>query len=380
MEEDYPEKLLLDLLEIYSPSGEEGEISRYLARELERLGFKVFVDEVGNVEGTWGEGKPSVLLCGHMDTVRGKIRTRRRGRVIFGRGAVDAKSPLAALICGAKKYIEGGGKGKITLLAVVDEEGKSRGMRYYLSRCKEKFDYAIFGEPSGAYAITVGYKGRILLRVLCETSPGHASAPMLFENAIYVAMRLIERLRILEDEWTKEVGRGKEMEDLFERPTLCVTKIKGGREDNTVPGLCEFFVDVRVPPTMNVGEIKERLTSSIEEFKAKEERAKIKFEYLDENEPYLENEWSPLVRCFLESIKEVSGKEGRISRKTGTADVNDFVRKLKVSSIVYGPGNSKLDHTPIENVSLKEYLDSIDVIANALKKICSLADQGLVHN
>ncbi|MCX8181800.1 MAG: M20/M25/M40 family metallo-hydrolase [Candidatus Methanomethyliaceae archaeon] len=366
MEEGYPERLLLDLLEIYSPSGEEEEISRYLSKELERLGFKVRVDEVGNVEAIWGDGRPNILLCGHMDTVRGKIKVKKRGKVVFGRGAVDAKSPLAALICGAKKYIEGGGKGKITLLAVVDEEGKSKGMRHFLSRCKEKYDYAIFGEPSGAYALTVGYKGRILIRVLCETSPGHASAPTLFENAIYVTIRLIERLQKLGDDWTK----GKEG-DLFETPTLCVTRIKGGREDNTVPSFCEILVDVRVPPTMTLAEVKDRLTSTINEFKTIEERAKVKLEFLDENEPYLENEHSPLVKCFIESIKEVTGRDGRLSRKTGTADVNDFVKKFKTSSVVYGPGNSKLDHTPIENVSIEEYLDSIEIINNVLKKLSS---------
>ncbi|MGQ9759604.1 MAG: M20/M25/M40 family metallo-hydrolase [Candidatus Methanomethylicaceae archaeon] len=362
MEEDYPERLLLDLLEIYSPSGEEGEISKFLAKELEHLGFVVKVDKVGNVEGVWGSGNPSILLCGHMDTVKGRIDTKKRGKVIFGRGAVDAKSPLAALICGAKRYIDRGGRGKITLLAVVDEEGKGKGMKHFLSRCTERYDYAIFGEPSGGYGLTVGYKGRLLARIICETSPGHASAPMLFENAIYVAMRLIERLKRVEEEWT----RGK---DLFDVPTLCITGIKGGDEDNTVPSLCEVTVDVRVPPIIVLEEIKERLTAIINDFKTKEERARIRLEFLDENEPYLEREDSRLVKTFLESIKEVTKREGRLLRKTGTADVNDFVRKFRVSSVVYGPGNSKLDHTPIENVSIQEYLDSIEIIANVLMKL-----------
>lgn len=362
MEEDYPEWLLFKLLEIYSPSGEEGEISKFLYKELKHLGFDAKVDEVGNVEGVWGRGEPSILLCGHMDTVKGWIEPKKRGKVIFGRGAVDAKSPLAALICGAKKYIDGEAGGKITLLAVVDEEGKSRGMRHFLSRCKEKYDYAIFGEPSGGYGLTVGYKGRLLTRVQCETSPGHASAPMLFENAIYVTMRLVERLKRTGEEW----AGGK---DLFEVPTLCVTGIKGGDNDNTVPSLCEITVDVRVPPTMTLGEVKERITEIINEFGLKEKNAKIKLEFLDENEPYLEREDSRLVRVFLESIKEVTKREGRLLRKTGTADVNDFVRRFKVSSVVYGPGNSKLDHTPIENVSIMEYYDSIKIIAKALTKL-----------
>lgn len=57
MDKGYPESLLLKLLEIYSPSGREGAISKFLADEMARLGFGVKVDEIGNVEGHYGKGK-----------------------------------------------------------------------------------------------------------------------------------------------------------------------------------------------------------------------------------------------------------------------------------------------------------------------------------
>jgi LysW-gamma-L-lysine carboxypeptidase len=329
-----------------------------------RLGFDVKVDEVGNVEGRYGRGKPKVLLCGHMDTIEGPIEVRRRGKVIFGRGAVDAKSPLAALICGAKRYAEEGGKASVTILAVVDEEGKSRGMKHFLSRSREMYDYAIFGEPSGAYAVTVGYKGRLLFKATCRTSPGHASAPQLFENAVYVAMRLIERLRAMELEWA-----GVGSKDLFEIPTLCVTGIRGGAEDNTVPSNCEVTVDVRVPPSITIAEVKKMVLSVLNDFRARESRAEVDVEFLDENPPYLEDPDSKLVRAFVDSVGESKGKGCRLSRKSGTADVNDFVRRFRTPAVVYGPGNSKLDHTRMENVSIREYLDSIDIVTAVLKKI-----------
>lgn len=361
MKESYPEELLERMLETYSPSGSEGEISRLIAAEMSKLGFRVSVDEVGNVEGKIGSGKPRILLCGHMDTVEGFIEVRRRGKVIFGRGAVDAKSPLAALICAAAKHAEAGGMGSLTVLAVVDEEGKSRGMKHYISRSKETFDYAIFGEPSGAYAVTVGYKGRLLFRVRVKTVTGHASAPQLFENAIYVAMRVVEGLRKLEGEWGAEGG------DLFEIPTLAITKIAGGREDNTIPSDCEFVVDVRVPPSKTTLAVKERVLRTISE--VGKGGAKVEVEVEDENWPFVEPPDSHLVMAFLESIREVRGEDGRLSRKTGTSDVNDFVRRFGTSAVVYGPGNSRLDHTPLENVSLKEYMDSIAVLQGALRRL-----------
>lgn len=360
----YPERLLIRMLEIYSPSGSEGEISRFLAEEMAKLGFKVKVDAIGNVEGRMGSGRPKFLLCGHMDTVEGHIEVRRRGKVIFGRGAVDAKSPLAALICAGKRYIEEGGKGEVVVLAVVDEEGKSRGMKHFISNLNEKFDYAIFGEPSGTYGVTVGYKGRIVFKVTIRTSPGHASAPWYFENAIYHGAELIEILRKVSAGWERESGG-----DLFNAPTLCVTLISGGTQDNTVPGICEITADVRIPPKVPMDSIKGQILKAVEGFRSDRKGVGVDIEFKDENEPFEEDPGSPLVRSFVDAIKEVSGREGRTLRKSGTSDVNDFVRASRTPSVVYGPGNSKLDHTPMENVSVDELYDSIEIIKRAMRRL-----------
>jgi LysW-gamma-L-lysine carboxypeptidase len=98
--------------------------------------------------------------------------------------------------------------------------------------------------------------------------------------------------------------------------------------------------------------------------------AKVETFLEDENWPYVEPPESPLVKAFVDAIKGVRGEEGRLSRKTGTSDVNDFVRRFGTSAVVYGPGNSRLDHTPLENVSLQEFLDSIAVIEGVLRILC----------
>ena len=367
MEKDYPVSLLMKMLELYSPSGQESNISEFLASEMKRLGFEVARDEVGNVEGRLGQGSPKFLLCGHMDTVEGKLEVRRRGKVIFGRGAVDAKSPLAAMICAAIGAHSAGLNGSITVLAVVDEEGKSRGMKHFLSHTRDRYDYAIFGEPSGAYAVTVGYKGRLVLKVLLRTSPGHASAPQLFENAVYVASDLVSELRSLNAKW----GEGADQSDLFQSPTLSVTGIKGGMQDNTIPSECELVTDIRVPPSKTLEGIKDELIEAVGRVASKNPKAEVDSRFADENEPFLEKPDSALAKAFVESIKEIKGREGRLSRKTGTGDINDFVKKFPISAVVYGPGNSKLDHTPLENISVEELLDSIRIIGSVLRKLSS---------
>ncbi|MCS7098178.1 MAG: M20/M25/M40 family metallo-hydrolase [Candidatus Methanomethyliaceae archaeon] len=356
---EYPLELLLNLLKIYSPSGKEGKISEFIASELNRLGFNVKVDEVGNVEASLGTGRPHVLLCGHMDTIKGFIKPRIRGRVIFGRGAVDAKAPLAALICGAKKFSEVNEKGKITILAVVDEEKNSTGIKHFLNRCNEEYDYAIFGEPSGAYGLTIGYRGRLLFKISCITESGHASVPQFFENAIYLAKDVINELQMLEQRWE---GLEKER---FWTPSLCVTKIRGGEYHNTVPSHCNMIIDVRVPPMMR-NDVEREILSALEKFLKTE---KVSISLLDECEPFLVQENSELIEAFVQAIREIAGVDCKFHRKTGSGDVNEFIKKFNIPCVVYGPGNSKLSHTKKENISIKEYLESIEIIKNALIKL-----------
>jgi len=84
---------------------------------MKKLGFHVHRDEVGNVIGEIGEGSPVVLLCGHMDTVEGEIPVRVEDGQLYGRGSVDAKGPLAAMIMAASNFTDGGFPGKILVVA-----------------------------------------------------------------------------------------------------------------------------------------------------------------------------------------------------------------------------------------------------------------------
>ncbi|MEM3041907.1 MAG: M20/M25/M40 family metallo-hydrolase, partial [Nitrososphaerota archaeon] len=98
-------ELLRKMLETYSPSGKEKELRVLLEEELQKLGFeRVRTDRAGNVYGEVGVGSPTVLLCGHMDTVPGWIPVKVEDNKVYGRGAVDAKSSLAAMISAAASF------------------------------------------------------------------------------------------------------------------------------------------------------------------------------------------------------------------------------------------------------------------------------------
>ena len=91
-------RLLSDLLKIYSPSGQESRIADFLVKELSTLGFDAKKDIVGNVIAEIGQGEIAILLCGHIDTVTGNIPVKIENKKVYGRGAVDAKGSMAAMI------------------------------------------------------------------------------------------------------------------------------------------------------------------------------------------------------------------------------------------------------------------------------------------
>src|SRR5919204_4725161 len=122
-------ELLRDMLAIPSLSGNERDLSGWMIERLSTMGFEPQLDSAGNVVARRGRGRKHVALVGHLDTVPGFIPVRREGDRLFGRGAVDAKGPLAAAIT-ALTMLPAETKAGFTLIGAVDEEGGSRGARH----------------------------------------------------------------------------------------------------------------------------------------------------------------------------------------------------------------------------------------------------------
>ncbi|HEV2662837.1 MAG TPA: acetylornithine/succinylornithine family transaminase, partial [Ktedonobacteraceae bacterium] len=121
--------LLYNMLRIPSYSGEEGALARFLVAQAQQMGLHAYVDEVGNFVASSHEkldAQPLVLL-GHMDTVRGDIPVRVEEGLLYGRGAVDAKGPLAAFICATARVRASLQRPVVIVGAVEEEAATSRG-------------------------------------------------------------------------------------------------------------------------------------------------------------------------------------------------------------------------------------------------------------
>jgi LysW-gamma-L-lysine carboxypeptidase len=145
--------LLVDLVETPSPTGEEGACAHELVEFFEERGREAWLDDAGNVRAPADD---AVLLTSHVDTVPGdipvRIETDDGGEVLWGRGSVDAKGPLAAMAVAAVRQ-------GVSFAGVVGEEVDSRGARHLVDD-RAAPDAVVNGEPSGVDGVTLGYRGR----------------------------------------------------------------------------------------------------------------------------------------------------------------------------------------------------------------------------
>lgn len=334
---------LREMLEIYSPSGREGEIAAYLVARMREMGFRACLDGAGNAVGIIGEGERELMLLSHMDTVEGFIPVRIQDGRLYGRGAVDAKGPLAAFILAAARVGPVPGW-RIIVVGAVEEESSSRGARHLLGHFSPQA--VIIGEPSGWEHITLGYKGRlrVLYRLAAPVRHSTAEGPSAAEQAIRFWNRLTE--------FAGELNRGERFRFHTLDPTLHkITTHNGGFEEEVV-----MDITLRLPFGVSIPELKEHIRSWAGD-------AAVGFS--GEDVPYRAEKNTPLVRAFLQAIRGQGGTP-TFKVKLGTSDMNTVGPIWRCPVVAYGPGDSRLDHTPEEHLDLEEFRRAIGVLERVI--------------
>ena len=359
-------KMLEKALRLYTPSLSEKPLAEFLADKCDDLGFEnIQIDDVGNLIATKGSGSPKIMLCGHMDVVPGKVKVRKEGDSLYGRGASDAKAPLMAMLFAAASIPSN--NGTVTFVGAVDEEGNATGIKHLVKQDLD-IDYAIFGEPSGLKQVTIAYKGRLAinLRISAEDS-SHASAPWLSKNAIEEAMMFCKVLK-------ENLEAGQEEKTKGMMLTATLTEIKGGTSHNVTPKECEAILDIRVPVDMTCKAVEEKISQSVERL-SQERGIEAFYSILDETEPFEAPHHSPLVRAFTLGVMDVEHTRPTLIRKTGTGDMNVIGNRLNIPVVTYGPGDPHEAHTIDEKVSIDEYLRGIEVLKKTLHHLKRLHDR-----
>ncbi len=361
-------KMLEKALRLYTPSLSERPMAEFLADKCDDLGFEdIQIDEVGNIIAKKGSGSPKIMLCGHMDVVPGKVKVRKEGDSLYGRGASDAKAPLMAMLFAAASIEKN--QGTVTFVGAVDEEGNAVGIKNIVKK-KMDIDYAVFGEPSGIKQVTIAYKGRLAIKLkISAADSSHASAPWLSKNAIEESMIFVKELK--EKLEANQEGKTKGM-----LLTVTMTEIKGGTSHNITPKECETLFDIRIPVDMNCKNIEQKIATLVKEISQKREVDAF-YSILDETEPFEAPHNSSLVRAFTLGIMQVEKLRPTLIRKTGTGDMNVLGNQWEIPVVTYGPGDPHEAHTIDEKVSIEEYLKGIEIFKATLQHLKRLHDKKL---
>jgi LysW-gamma-L-lysine carboxypeptidase len=278
---------------------------------------------------------------------------RRDGNRLFGRGAVDAKGPLAAAIAAVARQPIGTGW-RFTVIAAVEEEGSSRGARHLVTRRAP--DQLVILEPSGWDAVTLGYKGSLRLRYRLAQPMGHGAGPN--ESAGDRAIAFIRRVQDHAGEIppTPTLPR-KRAGSSFDR--LDVRVLRFHADHDGFRDTAAMTLGFRLPPDFDV----EGLKTTLEGWA---EGADLRFDYADAAVRAEKN--TPVVRALLQGIRDAGGTP-RFKMKTGTSDMNILVPVWGCPALAYGPGDSKLDHTPHEAIDLDEFERGVEVLTTALRQL-----------
>lgn len=349
---------LIGLVSQYSPSGQERGAVEWLVTRMKSLGYEdAFIDEAGNAVGVMGKGLRQVILLGHIDTVSGEIPVQivratresplQNAPLLYGRGSVDAKGPLASFVDAVAKLGAKDGW-QFVVIGAIEEERNSEGARFVATQYKP--DFAIIGEPNQWDRMALGYKGSAWANVTVKRGQAHTASGE--ETAAEAAVEVWLKIKAYVDSFNADKPK------VFDKLLLTLRGMDS--DSNDFEQWAKLKIGVRLPVTV-----------SPEDWYAK--LKEIANEEIVEPTGFAIPAWgceknTQLVRSFLSAIRSQGG-EPRFVYKTGTADLNIVAPVWKCPAVVYGPGDSALDHTPNEHISLDDYQKAVSVLSAALEKL-----------
>ncbi|MDE0079955.1 MAG: M20/M25/M40 family metallo-hydrolase [Caldilineaceae bacterium] len=392
------EGLLTRLVEIPSFSGDELNASIYLAEAMRAFGYdRCEVDAAGNAVGEIGpvDAAKTVVLLGHIDTVFGDIPVRVEeetvGPVLYGRGAVDAKGPLATFTASAarlgSKWAHHNNIRLVVVGAVEEEAATSKGARFIRDRFNGRQepvpDFCVIGEPSGTTRVTLFYMGRLLLEMTAGQPMMHSAGPN--PGIATTAVDLWNWIGVYADNFNGD--RPKTFDQL--RPSLREIRTW---TDETMRDLVWTKIGIRLPLEFNVDGFLNDLRqwacrlvdwscvhselpsvrgadSAPQRLRFGGEELSVEFCFHGYEPAWRSSRSSPLVRGFLAAIREQTTERPRFVSKSGTSDMNVVGPAWRCPIVAYGPGDSSLDHTPNEHLSLDEYWQAVLILESALRRL-----------
>jgi putative selenium metabolism hydrolase len=386
---------LQQMVQIPSPTYQEGAFAKFVERKLKDLGMETFVDPLGDVTGVI-EGRKDralFLLNTHLDHAEpGDMPNPYSGeivegskfgvmdKVIYGRGVNGQKASLAGMVFATKAVLDLGlpiKRGFAINAVVMEECGGHLGPKYLMEKGKISVHWVLSGEHTDLKPI-IGHRGMINLQVCVEGKGSHAAAPQGSSSALTGVARIILALERLKKDLPKDETFGQAIVSLnkvFVKPNVA----------NVIPDRCDAVVDARHPASLPREEIISKIQSCISEAIAFQEGLKYTAEvkkskvisYTGVAElsdgcmfPFYTPGDHPLALSLLDSIEAIIGNRPQPGLWTISSETGYFSTVCGLPVVAFGPGEDRFTHNRNEHVKVEDVLKATKVYADMIAKLC----------
>ncbi len=320
-----------------------------MIERLAAIGFEIERMRYGSVENFWarrGTGGPVFCFAGHTDVVpTGPLEEWRtppfeptlRDGVLYGRGAADMKSGLAAMITATEDFVGASPahRGTIAFLVTSDEEGPSvdgtkRVVETFRSR-GERIDWCVVGEPSSESVlgdtIKIGRRGSLSGRLTVHGVQGHVAYPHLAENPVHtLAPALAELVSRTWDQGTEH----------FQPTTFQVSNLNAGTgAPNVIPGELKARFNLRYSPVQTLEGLKQAVEAIL-----RKHGVRYSLDWHLSGEPFY-TPHGPLTDAACAAVEEIAGSAPRLSTGGGTSD-GRFIATLGAQVVELGVVNATI--------------------------------------
>jgi succinyl-diaminopimelate desuccinylase len=367
--------LTLDLMARASVTPADGGCQEVMIARLAASGFTVEKLPYGNVENFWarrGSAGPVLCFAGHTDVVpTGPLEEWRtkpfaptlHDGVLFGRGAADMKSGLAAMVTAAETFVSAhpDHRGTIAFLITSDEEGPSvdgtkRVVETLLAR-GDRIDWCIVGEPSSESVlgdtIKIGRRGSLSGRLTVHGVQGHIAYPHLAVNPIHTLAPALAELT------SREWDQGNEH---FQPTTFQVSNLNAGTgAPNVIPGELKARFNLRYSPVQTL----ETLKQTVEDI-LRRHQVNFTLEWYVSGEPFYTPQGA-LSQAVCQAVAAVAGKPPKLSTGGGTSD-GRFIAALGAQIVELGVINASI-HKVNEQVRAADIDDLHRMYVGVLERL-----------
>ena len=343
-------ELTQDLMSRRSVTPADEGCQALMIERLRAAGFQIEPLPFGNVENFWAwhgqDGEPVLCFAGHTDVVpTGPLEEWRsdpfvptvRDGMLYGRGAADMKSGLAAMVTAAEAFVAAHPRhrGRIAFLITSDEEGPSvdgtKRIAQLFAERGERIDWCVVGEPSSERTlgdtIKIGRRGSFSGRLTVHGVQGHVAYPQLAENPVHtLAPALAELTRHVWDQGNEH----------FEPTSFQISNLNAGTgAPNVIPGELKARFNLRYSPVQTL----EGLKSTVEGILARH-GVRYSLEWYLSGEPF----YTPpgtLSAAVSAAVAAVTGSAPRFSTGGGTSD-GRFIAPLGAEVVELGVVNATI--------------------------------------